>query len=97
MPRPTTTGKQASQSASSGNFISRWFSSRKERKKAAEEEAAATIINDAAKNEGAFITMLQQIRFHESKLSTLTCKEPLTAYSSAPSSQCGTQRALIRI
>ena len=69
MPRPTTTGKQASQSASSGNFISRWFSGRKERKKAAEEEAAATIINDAAKNEGAFITMLQQIRFHESKLS----------------------------
>ena len=69
MPRPTSVrGGVAASKASSGNFISRWFAGRKERKQAAEEEAATIIINDAAKNEGTFITMLQQIRFNESKL-----------------------------
>ncbi|MBR4308138.1 MAG: hypothetical protein IKT58_00940 [Oscillospiraceae bacterium] len=67
MPRPTSTGRRIT-NTSSGNSFTKWLAGRKERKKAAEEEAALTIINDAAKNEGTFITMLQQIRFHESKL-----------------------------
>ena len=65
MPKPVASSRS---NKGRDNSLTSWWKNRKERKKAEAEEAAAKIIDNAAKNENTFCTVLQGIRFDKSKL-----------------------------
>ncbi len=65
MPKPVASSRN---NRGRENTLTSWWKNRKERKKAEAEEAAAKIIDNAAKNENTFCTVLQGIRFDKSKI-----------------------------